>query len=218
MAGNDAARSQVPAWVQPMLAKPDGGRLPAGQGYAYEPKLDGYRCCYQVAPDGTTVLTSRNGIDFTAEFADLAGVLGQALDGRAAVLDGELVVYNEHGHIDFGLLQERRGRYRKHTSSLRRDEPFNDLPVRFLAFDLLQLGDRTLVAEPYDERRRQLTSLPTPDPYRVAVVPAFTFDELAADRLSPHRLLDRAAAAGAEGLVAKLRTGHYQPGRRSDAW
>jgi bifunctional non-homologous end joining protein LigD len=218
MAGNDAARSQVPAWVQPMLAKPDGGRLPAGQGYAYEPKLDGYRCCYQVAPDGTTVLTSRNGIDFTAEFADLAGVLGQALDGRAAVLDGELVVYNEHGHIDFGLLQERRGRYRKHTSSLRRDDPFNDLPVRFLAFDLLQLGDRTLVAEPYDERRRQLTSLPTPDPYRVAVVPAFTFDELAADRLSPHRLLDRAAAAGAEGLVAKLRTGHYQPGRRSDAW
>jgi hypothetical protein len=97
-----------------MLAKPDGGGLRSGPEWAYEPKLDGYRAAMRSAPDGTTVLTSRNGIDFTAEFASLAGVVGASLDGGAAVLDGEIVVYNDAEQVDFGhhlhqpvVLQER---------------------------------------------------------------------------------------------------------------
>ncbi|OKA03546.1 DNA ligase D [Amycolatopsis regifaucium] len=201
-----------------MLAKPDGGRLREGPEWTYEYKLDGYRACMSIAADGTTVLTSRNGIDFTDEFPDLAGVLTEALDGRSAVLDGEIVVYDDAGQIDFGLLQERRGRYQTHRSSVRRDEPFEDVPVRFLAFDLLQLGGRSLLAEPYDERRRQLTQLPMPDPYRVEVVRGFTFTDLAADRRTPRHLLEHVRSSGHEGLIAKLRTAAYSPGRRSDAW
>ncbi|MET9226145.1 MaoC/PaaZ C-terminal domain-containing protein [Lentzea sp. NPDC003310] len=94
-----------------MLAKPDGGRLREGPQWAYEYKLDGYRAAMRIAADGTTVLTSRNGLDLTAEFAELTGVLTAALRGRAAVLDGEVVVYNEAGQIDFGLLQQRRARF-----------------------------------------------------------------------------------------------------------
>ncbi|WP_410646433.1 DNA ligase D [Amycolatopsis sp. cmx-4-54] len=216
--GRGDAGSGVPGWVEPMLAKPDGGRLREGAEWAYEYKLDGYRACMRIATDGTTVLTSRNGIDFTGEFPDLLGVLTEALNGRSAVLDGEIVVYNEAGQIDFGLLQERRGRYRTYRSSVRRNEPSEDVPVRFLAFDLLQLGGTSLLAEPYDERRWQLTQLPMPDPYRVEVVRGFTFIELAADRRSPGQLLEHVKASGHEGLVAKLRTAAYAPGRRSDAW
>jgi bifunctional non-homologous end joining protein LigD len=200
-----------------MLAKPDGGTLAAGPKIVYETKLDGYRCCYRVAADGTTVLTSRNDIDFTAEFAELTGVLAEALDGRPAVLDGEIVVYDERGRPDFGLLQERRGRYTRHHNSRLREEPFTDVPVRFLAFDLLLLGDRELRSQPYEQRRRLLTELPMPDPYRVAVVQAVSFDELAADRRTPQDLLDQVAAAGHEGLIAKTRTGLYLPGKRSEA-
>jgi bifunctional non-homologous end joining protein LigD len=210
--------SRVPGWVEPMLAKPDGGRLRSGPEWIYEYKLDGYRTAMRIAPDGTTVLTSRNGIDFTEEFPALAGVLGEALDGRAAVLDGEIVVYNDAGHVEFGLLQDRRGRYRKHSGSLDRDDPFDDVAVRFLAFDLLQLGDTSLLGEPYDERRRLLEAIPMPVPQLVSVVPAVTFDELAADRLTPQGLLERAAAGGHEGLVAKLRKSAYIPGRRPDSW
>ncbi|MGV9362051.1 ATP-dependent DNA ligase [Amycolatopsis sp. NPDC003731] len=148
-----------------MLAKPDGDRLRTGPEWAYEYKLDGYRACMQIAPDGTTVLTSRNGIDFTHEFAGLAGIFAPALDGRPAVIDGEIVVYNKAGQIDFGLLQERRGRYQTHRSSPRRDEPFDDVPVRFLAFDLLQLGTRSLLRQPYEERRGLLAGLEMPAPY-----------------------------------------------------
>jgi bifunctional non-homologous end joining protein LigD len=202
-----------------MLAKADGGLLRSGPDWAYEFKLDGYRAAMRVAPDGTTVLTSRNGIDFTDEFASLAGVLGPALEGRAAELDGEIVVYNEAGQIDFGLLQERRGRYQRHRGSHRRDEPLTgEVPVRYLAFDLLRLGDTVLLDQPYDRRRELLTTLPMPDPYLVSVVESFTFDRLAADRLTPAALLERAAAEGKEGLVAKLRSSTYQPGRRPDSW
>jgi bifunctional non-homologous end joining protein LigD len=201
-----------------MLAKTDGGRLPRGPDWAYEYKLDGYRAAMRVASDGATVLTSRNNIDFTDEFRDLAGVLAPALAGQAALLDGEIVVYDEDGRIDFELMQERRGRYVKHQGSLRRAEAFDDVPVRFLAFDLLQLGERSLLAEPYDERRRLLAGLPMPDPYRVAVVRAVTFDELAADRRTPAAFLDHADAAGYEGLVAKLRTSTYVPGQRPGSW
>ncbi|MEU3623645.1 DNA ligase D [Amycolatopsis coloradensis] len=200
-----------------MLAKPDSGRLREGPEWAYEYKLDGYRACMRIAPAGTTILTSRNGIDFTAEFADLAGVLTDVLEGRAAVLDGEVVVYNEAGQIDFGALQERRGRYQTHSTG-RPGRPFEDVPVRFLAFDLLQLGTEQLQREPYDERRRLLTQLPMPDPFRISVVRAFTFTELAADRRTPQHLLEHVVASGHEGLVAKHRTSAYDPGRRSDAW
>ncbi|WP_370949618.1 DNA ligase D [Amycolatopsis sp. cg5] len=213
-----ADRPAVPDWVNPMLAKPDGGRLPTGSSWVYEYKLDGYRCCMRIAPDGTTVLTSRNNLDFTDEFTEVTGVLGAALGGEAAVLDGEIVVYNEHGQPEFGRLQERRGRFAKHQSSPHRGEPFTDDPVRFIAFDLLRLGDRSLLGEPYEERRRLLTGLPMPDLFRVAVVRAFTFDELAADRRSPQQLLEHVAAAGFEGLVAKLRGSTYLPGKRSDGW
>jgi bifunctional non-homologous end joining protein LigD len=215
MAAHDA--SGAPAWIEPMLAKPDGGRLRSGAEWAYEYKLDGYRAAMRIAPDGTTVLTSRNNIDFTAEFAGLAGVLAPALDGQAAYLDGEVVVYGEDGRIDFELMQERRGRWVRHQSAPKTAK-FDDVPVRFLAFDLLRLGDRDLLKEPYDERRRLLAGLPMPDPYRVSVVRAVTFDELAADRRTPADFLAHAASAGYEGVVAKLRSSAYVPGQRPDSW
>lgn len=200
-------QSLVPPWIEPMLAKPDGGRLRSAPGWAYEYKLDGYRAAMQIAADGTTVLTSRNGINFTDEFPTLNGVLRASLDGRAALLDGEIVVYNEDGQVDFGLMQQRRGRYHKHRTSDLRDQPFADMPVRFLAFDLLRLGSTALLDE-----------IPMPDPTLVSVVPAFTFEKLAADRITPHNLLERIATEGHEGLIVKARNSTYIPGRRPDFW
>ncbi|QRP48438.1 DNA ligase D [Amycolatopsis sp. FDAARGOS 1241] len=213
-----AAAARVPAWVEPMLAKSDGGRLPSGPRWAYEYKVDGYRCCLRIAADGTTVLTSRNNIELTAEFAEIADVVTTAPDGEALVLDGEIVALDEHGRPDFEALQQRRGRYQTQRGSLRRNESLDDVPVRFLAFDLLRRGAKALLAEPYDERRRRLEDLPVLDPDRIAVVPACTFEQLAGDGRTPGDFLEQAAAAGMEGLIAKVRTGAYHPGARSDTW
>ncbi|GAB2792655.1 hypothetical protein GCM10027199_80800 [Amycolatopsis magusensis] len=58
-----------------------------------------------------------------------------------------------------------------------------------------------MLAEPYHARRAALAQIPIPDPYRIAVVPSVSFDQLAADRLTPQHLLQRAAEDGAEGLL-----------------
>jgi len=83
---------------------------------------------------------------------------------------------------------------------------------------VLRLGGATLLNEPYDERHATLAQLPMPDPYLISVTPAFSFDALAADRLTPQNLLERVAAEGHEGLVAKHRGSTYVPGRRTDSW
>jgi bifunctional non-homologous end joining protein LigD len=186
--------SQLPAAVAPMLASPDRGRLPDNPDYAYEYKYDGYRVIMRVAANGTMALTSRNGNDLIAEFAVLAGGLGDALSGRAAVLDGELVVLNEAGQPEFGLMQERRGRLQQGFSVANE-------PVPYLVFDLLQLGEVKLFTQPYDRRRALLEQLDLSDPQRITVVPSFTHTTLTQLGLTLDDLLTRAAAAGYKGLL-----------------
>ncbi len=202
-------QSRLPPPVAPMLASPGRGRLPDDPRFAYEYKYDGYRAVMRVAPSGEMALTSRNDKDLTREFTELSGAAGAALGGRAAVLDGELVVRNELGQPEFALMQERRGRYQQGL-------PVAGLPVHFLVFDVLRLGDADLTGEPYRERRRLLEGLDLTGP--IGVVPAFTHADLARDGLTPDDLLDRAAAAGYEGLIAKRLESRYYPGRRSPEW
>ncbi|HJP72747.1 MAG TPA: DNA ligase D [Pseudonocardiaceae bacterium] len=208
--------SGVPAWVEPMLAKPNEGPLPSGSQWSYEDKLDGFRCCARVSADGAVILTSRAGQDFTPEFAALTEPLAEIFHGRPGVLDGEIVAYNAAGEIDFQLLGETRGRHQ----GRHRTPTDADIDLRFMAFDLLRLGTTDLVRLhlSYDERRHHLAELPMPDPFRVSIVRSVTYDRLRTDRLTPEMLLQRTGAAGFEGLVAKTRRSPYRPGTRSDAW
>jgi bifunctional non-homologous end joining protein LigD len=202
MAGG-ADRSRVPAAIEPMLATPDGGVLRDGPDYAYEFKWDGYRSIMRVAPDGTTVLTSRNNNDFTGRFPELLGVFGDALDGRPAVLDGEIVALDEQGHPDFGLLQN-------HDTTGR--------SVSYFVFDVLLLGTESLLGATYDERRAVLEQLEPPDRRRVAVTPSYSHTDLSAQGMSPQDLLDVAQKMMLEGVVVKARASKYHPGRRSPDW
>ena len=208
MTASAAARG-LPRPVAPMLASPGRGRLPDDPRFGYEYKYDGYRAVMRVSATGAMALTSRNDIDITAEFASVAGGLGDALGGRAAVLDGELVVLNELGQPEFALMQERRGRYQQRLSVA-------ELPVRFLVFDLLRLGDVDLTGETYEGRRRRLEELDLAEP--ISVVPAYTHADLVAEGLMPEDLLARAAEAGYEGLIAKRLASRYYPGRRTLEW
>ncbi|MFJ5984384.1 non-homologous end-joining DNA ligase [Lentzea sp. NPDC092896] len=196
----------LPAYIEPMKAAADDGNLVDDPRFAYEFKLDGYRAIMRVAPNSKTVLTSRNNTEFTSSFPELTGELGDALAGRAAVLDGEIVALNAHGVPDFSLLQNRRG---KPTSSVK---------VNYYVFDLLQLGDQPLLTEPYSRRRELLAELEFPTGGRVSLTPAYTHAELADGGLRPSDLLTVARNRGLEGLVAKALDSRYEPGRRSPAW
>jgi bifunctional non-homologous end joining protein LigD len=193
----------VPAAIEPMLATADDGRLPDDPRYSYEYKWDGYRAVMRLAPDGTMRLNSRHGNDFTAAYPELAGALGDALDGRAAVLDGEIVALDEQGRPDFELLQNQHHHRR---------------PVSYFAFDLLQLGDTSLLDEPYSHRRESLERLEPAEKTLFAIPPSYSHADLSAHGLTPQGLLDLAAQSHLEGLVVKARDSRYYPGRRSPVW
>ncbi|GIG22072.1 hypothetical protein Cch01nite_27960 [Cellulomonas chitinilytica] len=192
----------LPDLVRPMLATP--GELPEDDdGWAFEMKWDGVRAVAYV--DGGRVrLMSRNDLDVTRSYPEIAG-LGEQLGSVQAVLDGELVTFDERGAPHFGRLQQRM--HVQDPAAARRLA--KTVPVVYLVFDVLHLDGRPTVDLPYDERRALLDGLGLAG--RSWQTPP-SFDGPGADVLAASR------ENGLEGVVAKRRTGRYRPGSRSPDW
>lgn len=186
-----------------MLASPGSiGELGDATSWAFEMKWDGIRAV-AVVRDGTVTLTSRNGVDLTPTYPELAE-LADCVRGDA-VIDGEVVALGARGRPDFGRLQERMN-LRK-ASEVERARAAT--PVYFYAFDLLEHDGEPLLPLTYDERRRRLLDTVRPRG-PIEVPPAFDGDVETALRTS--------LTLGLEGIIAKRRDGAYQPGARSRTW
>ncbi|GAB3206958.1 ATP-dependent DNA ligase [Nocardia tengchongensis] len=183
------APAPMPRGIEPMLATAgDVTTLDAGQ-WAFETKWDGFRLIAEIE-DGAVTLRSRAGHVVTGKYPGLA-VLGTELSGHAAVLDGEAVVFDEHGGANLGLLRADSDR------------------AVFLAFDLLYLDGTSLVRKRYDDRRRVLEALA--GQARSLIVPPQL-------RGSGADALRYSQEHGMEGVVAKRRDSVYLPGRRGQSW
>jgi ATP-dependent DNA ligase len=178
--------------VPPQLARPRA-KLPDGEGWAYEPKWDGFRAIAFV--DGGDVhLQSRNGRPLTRYFPELA------FPDDRVVLDGEIVILGPDGRQLFDTLGQR-----IHPAASRIKMLSEETPARFIAFDLLAHGDDVLLDLPYDERRAALEAF-------IGGLDEPTFD------LTPvvHAAADAEGwLQGAEGVIAKEREAPYKPGERT---
>src|ERR1700730_1604916 len=126
-----------------MLAKGDG--IPTNpDAYLFEPKLDGQRVIGIVQPTQVT-LTNRRGGEITGTYPELAGLAG-ALAPHSAVLDGEVVAFNDKGQTSFQRLQ-RRMHVGRPTAQL-----LAETPVSFVVFDVLWLDGQLLVDQVQTER------------------------------------------------------------------
>jgi bifunctional non-homologous end joining protein LigD len=192
----------LPELLRPMLAVL-ADTAPAGDGWAHEFKWDGVRAVVFVE-GGRPRIVSRNDRDVTATYPEVRA-LAEAMGSTQAIVDGELVALDERGRPSFERLQRRMHVTKAAQIRLLREE----VPVSFLAFDLLHLDGRSLLGEPYDERRRLLESLDLNGPCW-ATPPWFPGD--GAD------VLAASEAQGLEGIVSKRRDSRYHPGRRSDVW
>ena len=174
--------------VRPMLAT-SADTLPRGADWTYEVKWDGYRTL--ALKDGARVtLLSRNLKDATTQYASVAQSVAQ-LPADAALLDGEVVAFDEHGRPSFQALH--------HQSAH---------AIAYYAFDLLHLNGRDLLQTPLDERRALLSPLLK----RTRVL------ESAPLPGTPDQIEEAVRSLHLEGVVAKRRRSVYEPARRSPSW
>jgi ATP-dependent DNA ligase len=162
--------------------------LPEGDGWAYEPKWDGFRCIAFVDGDEAE-LQSRNGKTLSRYFPELRFPPGRY------VVDGEIVIHGPSGRQEFELLGQR-----IHPAASRIARLAEETPAVFIAFDLLARDDDVLLDMPYAARRAALEAL-VADP--VQLTPKV---DTAAD--ADHWLRD------AEGVIAKDTAAPYRPGER----
>jgi DNA ligase-1 len=174
-------------------------------GALVEDKFDGIRA--QVHKRGSQVEIYSRTLDRVTEFPELVdpvrGITGDF------ILDGEIIGWRDARAIPFTELQQRLGRKQidLFTSA--------QVPVSFVAFDLLLLDGRTLLDAPLAERRLLLERL-----LAKVAQPAlqFTRAELCrtVDEIENRFLL--ALNTGNEGLLAKAPDSPYVPGRRGQFW
>jgi ATP-dependent DNA ligase len=171
----------------PQLAR-SAAELPDGEGWCYEPKLDGFRTVVFVDGDEIYV-QSRNGRPLGRYFPELRFPPGRY------ILDGELVIRAADGGEDFEGLQER-----IHPAASRVARLAEERPATLVAFDILALDDRPLLDEPLTARRSILE--------QVIAEPV--------DLISTTADVERARPwlETAEGVIAKRADAPYKPGER----
>ncbi|HEV2075118.1 MAG TPA: DNA ligase D [Thermoleophilaceae bacterium] len=198
----DADREPVPDRLVPMLATL--GQLPEDEeGWAYEIKWDGVRALVRAEP-GRVAIVSRNLNDVTAQYPEVARI-GRALGAREALIDGEIVAFDEEGRPSFERLQRR-----MHLTSPRQvRERSRSAPVVYMAFDLLHLDGRSLLDRPWRERRKLLEDLE---------LTGAAWDTPRYHEGDGAAFLAASRERGLEGIMAKRTDSPYRPGRRSGAW
>jgi len=202
---NRAPHEVFPGFIAPQLAQP-AKEAPEGDRWAHELKLDGYRIQVHIqtgkrargAAHGREVkLLTRKNLDWTRRMPEIAAAAAR-LQVKDAILDGEVVAFNEKGIASFADLQAafQEGKERALT---------------YVAFDLLHLDGRNLRGLPFLERKAMLAAL------------LQDFGEDSIIRFSEHlqasgpEVFVEACRLGVEGIVSKLASAKYNSGRGS-AW
>ncbi|WP_371794846.1 ATP-dependent DNA ligase [Streptomyces sp. NBC_01718] len=180
--------------VKPMLAK-SVSRIPPGM--QYEAKWDGFRAI--VHRDGDeVVIGSRTGKQLTRYFPEVVTAVRENLPPRC-VIDGEIVVAYD-GRLDFDRLSER-----IHPADSRVRLLAERTPASLVAFDILAVGDDSLLDAPQVDRRAVLEAALSGAAAPVHLAPATT------DPAVAEEWFERYEGAGLDGVVAKPLDLPYRP-------
>jgi bifunctional non-homologous end joining protein LigD len=186
-----AKKSPMPQNIEPMLATLVNEPV-TEKGWLYEMKWDGYRAVAYL--NGDVELRSRNNKSFNEKFYPLFDALKKLK--VKAVLDGEIVVVNEHGIPDFSNLQ------------LWRSEADGEL--LYYIFDIIWLDGYLLTGLGLEERKQILK----------AIVPNnhshFRISETLKDEGS--EAFEHARSLQLEGVMAKRSGSLYTIGQRTKDW
>ncbi len=185
----------LPDFIKPQLCRLVD-HPPAGEGWGHEIKLDGYRMQLRVA-DGSAVLKTRKGLDWTGKFTAIASAAKRLPD---CIIDGEIVAIDAQGMTDFAGLQ----------AAL--SEGNTDKLV-FFAFDLLFSGGEDLRSLPLRARKERLQALLDEAELTASAPIRFVRHfETAGDAV-----LQSACRMALEGIISKRLDAPYVSGRH-ETW
>jgi bifunctional non-homologous end joining protein LigD len=183
-------KGPMPVDLKPQLATSTAA-APPGPDWLHEIKYDGYRLFADIER-GKVRLVTRNGLDWTDKFPELARGFGQ-LPVDTALIDGELVHLDTDGTTNFSGLQDAIATGK--TGAL-----------NFFAFDLLYRDGWNLTGATLEDRKAALSDIIPPNAGGIL-------------RYSDHQegqgpaVLRQASGLGLEGIVSKRRDAPYRPGR-----
>jgi bifunctional non-homologous end joining protein LigD len=179
----------LPDFVPPSLATLHAS-APSGKAWVHEIKFDGYRV--QARQDrGDVRLLTRKGLNWSGRFPNIAAAVA-SLPARTALIDGEIVIEDEHGISTFSGLQ----------AALKADERERFI---YYVFDLLHLDGRNLSGLPLIERKAQLARLVGKQREPIRYSEHFDGDGA--------MVLRHACEMSLEGIVSKRADAPYRSGR-----
>jgi len=171
---------------------------------ALEYKLDGARI--QIHKSGSEIrIYSRRLTDVTESLPEVARLVRGEAKAREAILEGEVIAVGEDGSPL--LFQHLMRRFRRVHNI---EEMVKRIPVELYLFDLIYLEGRSLINDPYVERRKKLREIAGGIP--------LTKEIITADPKEAEEFLREAIDKGHEGLVAKKLDSPYTPGVRGKRW
>ncbi len=186
-----SARDKLAHFHQPMLAQ-IGDKPFDDVNWLFEVKWDGYRAVAEVTKNDVR-LYSRNGLSFIDLYAPVARELKKITDD--VMLDGEIVVLDEHSKPSFQKLQHY-------------DENRNR-PLVYYVFDCIRYKNKDLTGLPLEERKKILEKLlPKSNIVRYS-------DHVENDGVT---FFQKVSEMGLEGMIAKKKNSTYTEGKRSNDW
>ena len=194
-----ARRAAQPKEFFPQLATLVS-KVPAGQEWVHELKLDGYRLlCF--LEDGKARLVTRNGNDWSHDFPTITWAL-ERLPVKNAILDGEAVVLRPDGATDFQALQ-----------NAAKDRKLKTAAIRFFLFDLPYCEGFDLTRSPLVERKKVLKDLLTAAPKESAELLPYS-EHVEGEGT---KVFKAACSHAMEGVVSKQADSPYEQ-RRTKSW
>lgn len=191
------------AALTPMLCADSGAELDDASRL-YELKLDGARIVAERRGQ-QVILRYRNGGIATGSYPEIARALGALAETRL-VVDGEIVAFDDVGRPSLERLLPRIQARR--PLDVRR--VVAQVPVVYVVFDVLQIGDRDLTGLPLSDRKSLLSRL---------VVGRGLLRALDHIERDGQALFDFCRERDLEGVVAKRAGSRYRPGPvRSGDW
>jgi bifunctional non-homologous end joining protein LigD len=178
-------------------------------------RLDDPRCLYELKLDGVRLLAeryseqvslwNRSGRNSTAAYPEIVRAL-RALPVDHAILDGEVVAFDQRGAPSFQRLAERMHLQDERELLVAQIR----VPVVYVVFDVLAIGERDLRRVPLIDRKRLLAEL----------LPGGGFLRLLDHAVGDgQRLIAFCEAQNLEGIVVKRSDSPYVAGpKRSSHW